>query len=499
MTSPDAVGDAAAAPAGGEWGWVPWAWAAGTFLVLWALAWARYHTMLASYDLGYFGQAAWLISKGKEPFVTVRGLHLLGDHGAFSFYPMAWLSGDVVHSVVVGLLALQAALLALGAVPLWHIGRRLAGLPVGACVALCAAYSLYPALSNVDLYDFHPEALLVPGLLAAAYLGFRGGGTRPWRGWAAYGACLLAVFGCREDAAVPVLFLGVALAVDRDRRRAGLVTVAAAVVWLGLDIKVVLPHFAGGEYIQGNRFAQYGPTLGAAAKFMLTHPVRVLDDFTTRANAYVLLGLFVPVLLLPLLAPRHLLPGLPLQGAYLLSNVAAAHTLTAQYTVGTIPFVFVATAIGMGRVWRRTGRPVWRLVVPAAALCFAVFATASPRHAPWDWLQRDRADRARLAAARLIPRQAAVSATVRMWPILAERADLYAWPMPYQYYGRQTNDPEPYGQRIARLHWVVIDTTEPGQFGPLERTGVAQLLAPGNPLGYTVVFDRAGIVVYHRP
>lgn len=460
---------------------IPWAWAAALFAVVWGLAMARHHTLLGSYDLGYFDQAGWLISRGRTPFVTVRGLHLLGDHGSFAFYPMGFLARGVP-----ALLALQSAFLAIGVVPLWHIGRRLAGLSVGVTCALLGAYSLYPAMSNVGLFDFHPEALVVPALLGAAYFGLRGDA------WVRYAACCIAVVLCREDVALTVAFLGVLL-FSEGRRRAGVLTALGALAWLALDLFVVLPHFAGGTYTQGNRFSHYGDSLGAAVAHMATHPVEVLGDFATKPNAYVLLGLFLPVLFLPVLSPKHLLPGLPLQLAYLLSNVAAAHTLRAQYTVATIPFIFLATAFALAR-WRE--RPLHRGMVAAALAGFLVFAAASPRHSPWEWLSRDRVDRARLAAARVVPRHAAVSASTRMWPLLAERVALYNFPNPVQFY-EPPDDPIPLERRAAALQWVVVDTADPEQWTPVHERARVDLFESGT-LGFKKVFEEAGVIVYRR-
>jgi uncharacterized membrane protein len=465
--------------------------AVALFAALWGLALLRHHTLLGSYDLGYFDQAGWLLRHGRTPFVTVRGIHLLGDHGSFAFYPMAFLGRGVA-----GLLAVQAALLAAGAVPLWLIGRRMSGLSKPACWALLGAYALYPAVSNVDLFDFHPEALVVPALLGAVWfaLGVRTpeGNRRTWPSTVAYFVCVAAVLACREDVAVTVACLGLLVAVE-GRRVLGLTTVALALAWMAVDLAVVLPHFAGGSYVQGNRFGQYGATLGSAGRFMLGHPLTVAGDFATKPNAYVLLGLLAPLLFLPLLAPKYLLPGLPLQLAYLLTNVPAAHSLTAQYTVTTIPFVFVACAFGLRRV-----EHLRRLLVVTAAVGFVIFATASPRHEPWRWAHRDRVDRARLAAAAMIPSDAPVSSTIRMWPLLAERADLYNFPIPYELYDPQSRDPKPLAVRQAQIHWIVLDTADRQQWTGLEAGARLRLLAPDNPLGFHVVFDRAGIVVYKR-
>jgi hypothetical protein len=40
------------------------------------------------FDLGIFDQGMWLLSRFKEPFVTVRGLNLFGDHTSFILLPL---------------------------------------------------------------------------------------------------------------------------------------------------------------------------------------------------------------------------------------------------------------------------------------------------------------------------------------------------------------------------------------------------------------------------
>jgi uncharacterized membrane protein len=61
-------------------------------LVLFICSFAR-HLMFqsASADLGIFDQAVYLISQGLEPFSSLMGFHILGDHAAWMWYPLALL------------------------------------------------------------------------------------------------------------------------------------------------------------------------------------------------------------------------------------------------------------------------------------------------------------------------------------------------------------------------------------------------------------------------
>jgi uncharacterized membrane protein len=48
----------------------------------------RYEQLGAyAFDLGIFQQAVWLMARGETPFVTVRGMNILGDH----FTPILYL------------------------------------------------------------------------------------------------------------------------------------------------------------------------------------------------------------------------------------------------------------------------------------------------------------------------------------------------------------------------------------------------------------------------
>jgi hypothetical protein len=52
----------------------------GTFVWLAWLTHARFGTF--GFDLGIFDQGVWLLSRFQDPFVTIRGLPLFGDHAS---------------------------------------------------------------------------------------------------------------------------------------------------------------------------------------------------------------------------------------------------------------------------------------------------------------------------------------------------------------------------------------------------------------------------------
>jgi uncharacterized membrane protein len=465
--------------------WVPWIGTAVLFAALYALALARYSALDGSYDLGYFGQAAWLITHGRPVFVTVRGLYLLGDHASPIFWPIAWLTALVPR--IPTLLAVQSLALALGVVPLYAICRRLAGLRVLPSASILVAYGLFPALNNVNLADFHPEAVAVPALLGASYFGLT-------RRWVPYGACLAVVLLSREDLCLTAAFLGLLLVIEGSRR-AGLITMAVAAAWLAVDLNLIMPHFAG-SFVQTSFLDRYGSGPGEIVGFLVTHPWRVVVDLLTAQNAEFFWLMLAPVIFLPLVAPKYLMPTIPLQVLYLLTSRPAAHTIEGQYSVSTIAFVFLATAMALGSF--REGGPEWRALVPlVAAACFfnTSFAAGGLAKKPWDW-ERTPTDRAMAAAAKRIPKDAAVAGSVGTWQLLTGRSNLYYFPAPWDQYDRYArNDPVPLAERRRDTDWILVNTADAVQWSP-DRVEALARLAPA--LGFRKVFDRDGVQLYRR-
>src|SRR4029453_15559085 len=64
----------------------------GSLVWLTWLTHARFGTF--GFDLGIFDQGVWLLSRFRDPFVTIRGLPLFGDHASYILVlvaPLYWL------------------------------------------------------------------------------------------------------------------------------------------------------------------------------------------------------------------------------------------------------------------------------------------------------------------------------------------------------------------------------------------------------------------------
>jgi len=164
-----------------------------------------------AWDLGIFDQPLYLLSRGLPPISSIIGVHILGDHAAWIFYPIAglyWIYPDVHW-----LFAVQAIALALGILPTYHLAKQ-AGLLERQAGAMAIAYLLYPLIFNLNLFDFHPEVIALPLILTAIWMA---------RGDRILGfvICIVIVLGCRDALALTVAAMGVWLFISEKKRVCG--------------------------------------------------------------------------------------------------------------------------------------------------------------------------------------------------------------------------------------------------------------------------------------
>jgi len=461
---------------------LPWAFFVGLFAVLAGIALARAHGLEEGADLGTFTQGAWLITRGDPPFLTIRDTHLLAEQAGFTFYPVAGLTSFL--PAIPTLLVVQAGLLAIGVVPLWRIARQIADLRVGASLVLLSSFALYPAIHELNTAGFHPAALALPALLGMALFGLTGR-------WWFFAACAVVAVLTRADLALVTAAFG-GLLVMEGRRRPGLITMGVSFAYLAVALLLVQPYYNDGAFIHAVAFEGYGTSPLGVLGGLLAHPFSAIGDLIDQQNFEILVMLFAPVFFLPFVAPRYLLPVVPLECLYLVANVSEDRVARPEHAVAITAFVFVATAIGLSKIGRRSIERVNvdRRVLVALLLASTVFfiqdAPASPYEEPWTWGTRDVADQARLDAADLVPDGDSVRASPALLPLLAERVALY----------ELDTTGNPHVRRAADgVDAVLLDAEAAPDWDDEDRRRFQEGLEE---LGFDEVFAEAGITLYER-
>jgi len=449
------------------------------------------HDRFATYgfDVGIYDQGTWLLSRFRAPFSTVRGLNLFGDHGAYILAllaPLYRLWPDVRL-----LLALQAVALAVPAVVVFRLGARRLGHPA-AGLAVAVAYLAYPAMQWAVVWQFHPEALAA-AFLALAVLAADRGRARTMA------VLLLLAMLCRDEVGLVVAGLGALLAAT-GKRELGLRTTLAGLGWFLVTTFLLVPYANGRPTAQFElTYAVTGTGPLAVLRAVPALVAHAVATALSNPGLWYLLLVFLPLLGLPLLAPRWLWP----VAAPLILNLASVrpeqHQIRYQYLATAAPFLALATVAGLAVVAARRRALLAPLLVLLVLAAFAVDRRAGP--APWSEsavvVAASPADASRQAALATIAPQAPVSAQFNLVPHLTHRVVAYEFPNPFRAvnwgFAGDTHTPA----ETAAVRYVIV---EPALLSPDDRKLLDQLRAArtAGGLEWRTVFDAGGVVVLER-
>lgn len=376
-----------------------------------------------SFDLGIFDQAIWLISQGQTPFVTVRGLHVMGDH----FQPVVYLLAPLyrIWPDVTALLLLQVVALASGALPLFLYARRRLGSPAAAYL-VSLAYLLYPGLHCQTMFDFHPVALATPLLLWALWLAESGR-------WGGFYGCLILALTCKHTVGLALVVWGLVL-VRSGRPVQGFLTLVLGLGGFGAGMAALRWVNGGQDTGHWALYAHLGGSPQAVLGQVLAHPWQTLGQLTTLDRLLYLLKVLGPLAFLPLLCPLRLAPALPQILLNVLSWKSSIYSGINHYEATVIPFLFAAATGGLEVLARRAPRllvaaPAGALAVAACLAGLAIYPGSNLERL-WVWPTPARAAALRQMLER-IPPEASVSADTHLVPHLAHRRQIYLFPNPF--------------------------------------------------------------------
>jgi uncharacterized membrane protein len=402
----------------------PWVAASVLFIIYLSIALARSSRLDAGDDLARHLQAAWHLAEGRAPVTTVgtQG-NLFADRFPILFLPVAAVTR--VLPATPTLLAAQAGALAIAILPLWRLARNIALLRVGAAAALCLAYALHPAVIDLDLADYHPAAMAMAPLLAAAYFAER-------RRWGRFAVASILAVGFSSELGLVIATMGVLLVVERERR-AGLRALVAGLAWTFGALLLIQAPIGTTGLVGPGAFDSYGGSFLDVVISMVRNPFQPLGDLLEQQNLETIIWVFAPLLFLPVLAVRRLIPALPITALYFVADVPVRGPDGGGRTVPLIAFSLVAAAFALARLGRRNvervvvDRRLLALLVAAAVGACVVGSGLSPYDEPWG--RTGEREEARRHALALLPPVVAIRVPEAISPPVADRDTILLTPV----------------------------------------------------------------------
>ena len=324
-----------------------------------------------AYDLGIFDQAIYLISQAQPPISSYLGFHILGDHAALIFYPLALLYK--IYPTVYWLFAIQSIALAIGALPTWYLALQ-AGLEESQAIAMVYVYLLYPLLFNVNLFDFHPEVLVVPALLTAVLTARK---RQLW--WFCLNIFL--VLGCKEVLSLTIAAMGVWLLFVEKRRLYGTIAFISGIIWFLIATKGIIPFFgteAASIERQLGKYSYLGSSFIEVSKTLLFRPTIILENLFSLDNLQYLVLLLLPVIWgFSFQGLKHLIAVVPCLSLNLLADFSLQKDLLHQYSIPIVPFLIVSviSTLAAGKGWLQNKRTIilWSIITFITLTKFTYF------------------------------------------------------------------------------------------------------------------------------
>jgi uncharacterized membrane protein len=437
------------------------------------------------FDLGNMVQAVWSTAHGDPLRMTslhgdqISRLAAHVDPILVLFAPLWWIWPSP-HM----LLAVQAVVVALGAVPVFLLARKHLASP-RAGLGFAIAYLLYPATGWLTLNEFHPVALATPLLLFAFWY-------LDEDRLLAFALFAIAAAACKEEIPLVIAGFGVWYAVAHRSWAAGAAIAFAGVAWAAIAIGVVIPHYnAGAESDFYGRYSEVGGSAGGILETAFTHPLRIVEAAFSGRDLHYLLDLVAPLAALSLLAPLVLVAAVPELAINLLSSTTTQTSIHFHYTAGLIPPLMIGAVFGAKRLSRWAPRrtfPIAAIVVLAAiAGNYRLGPIPGWRHLPGGQTFQATAgrvtehDRIAERALRLIPGGDVVSATNTLGAHLSARRRVLSFPY------------------LEDSKWIAADETQPGyadRYAPIPTA--TQLAALRRNPEWRLVFEEDGILVFRR-
>ncbi|MDZ7333745.1 MAG: DUF2079 domain-containing protein [candidate division KSB1 bacterium] len=303
----------------------------------------RYRSYQTSaYDLGTMIQVIWNTSKGWFLQDSINMGYPMSRfwmaHWEFIFILVAAIFKVFPH--VYTILILQTIVVALGALPLYWIGKLITH-DKSTAATFSFAYLMYPAIQNANLADVHGVTFAATFLLFAFYYLMK----RDLKRFYLFAALSLM---CREDLALLLIALAIYMIFVMKEKKHGLIVATVSVVWFLIWFQRLKIHAILG-------LPAFDIMAGADTHWshlkQLTHdPLYLFKFWAKKYNILYFIYIFAPVVFLSFLGWRVLLIATPIFLINLISSYYYTHDVEHYYSVTVAPFVFISAIFGLQKL-----------------------------------------------------------------------------------------------------------------------------------------------------
>ena len=305
----------------------------------------RFHTH--AFDLGIFTQGTYLLSQLKEPFVTVRGLHLFADHSSYILILIAPIYAIVPSSGT--LIVISVIALGVSAPITFSIPRRAGAGPLlstlsGVLVLVSPAVQWHVRIRSIPRSSSSRWHLLQISLL-----------QRDRDGWAI--AAIVLALTAKEDVGLLVVPLGLAVVFLMHKRATGYIISATGLFAFLLNFYVLLPAWSPtGDLLYSYRYSHLGDSPMGIVAGLVTSPDVWFDTITDPRKIWYVVAL-VFAMPLSVFASRWLLvgylPSLPTFCRCTATNTRSSGT-SPQSVIIVVAITGASALAGVERLQNRT-------------------------------------------------------------------------------------------------------------------------------------------------
>ncbi len=360
----------------------------GIFILLYAIYFSYYsvlrHQTIYSdyYDLGIMDQTVYNTFQGrflemtsKTELFQIKRMEIHNDILLAFLAPFY-----LIYSGPETLLVLQSILIALGAIPLYLLAKKILKSEYAALgIAFC--YLMYPPLQRANQFDFHAVTLATPLLLFFFYFAYAK------KYIIALPFLFLALFSKEEVGLTTAFFglwnLGILVKGDerpwnfmnyfkikeilKDKKNVifSIVVFIVSITWFALSFWVIIPAFRQGAEVSHfalERYGDFGNSPEGVMKGILTNPLKTLNYvFRDDAKEY-LFFLLSPVAFMSLFAFPIMAIAAPEFAINMLSGDSNMINIFFHYTSVITPFIFISAIFGLRLLHKRFSIPMGGLV-----------------------------------------------------------------------------------------------------------------------------------------